>query len=216
MSDFSRKCYTLLEQSSQAIKIKENLIIVAKSRLDHKILILFDKYYICCYNNLKLRACVYTRKKARARREFGLSVVPDTSRGLFRRFCKDVCRAYGGADNIYGSKVFAKAHSQVFFCVCDCGDLFCVVQKLHSAIDVLHGQSDCSQRHDRVLDGSDHFVFRLRCDLYCAKRVRSFVFKRAQRRQVRFSHRKELCATQRRHLCVGGFFAHLARLYTMK
>lgn len=210
------KCYTLSEQSSQAIKIKENLIIVAKSRPDHKILILFDKHYICCYNNLKIACVSIHDKKARAWREFGLSVVPDTSRGLSRRFCKDVCRAYGGADDIYGSKVFAKAHSQVFFCVCDCGDRFCVVQKLHSAIDVFHGQSDCSQCHDRMLDGFDPFVFRLRCDLYCAKRVRSFVFKRVQRHQVRFSHRKELCAPQRRHLCVCGIFAHIARLYTMK
>ena len=188
---------------------------MAKSRLDHKILILFDKHYICCYNNLKLRACVYTRKKARARRDFGLSVVSDTSRGLFRRFCKDVCRAYGGADNIYGSKVFAKAHSQVFFCVCDCGDLFCVVQKLHSAIDVLHGQSDCSQRHDRVLDGSDHFVFRLRCHLYCRRGRRSLFRQRSSKRQMRFALRKRICAPQRRHKRVGFLFAHFTRLFAM-
>lgn len=153
---------------------------------------------------------------ARARRQFGLSVVPDTSRGLHCGLCKDVCRVLRRADIVYGCKVFAKPHSQILFRVCDGGDRFCVVQKLRSTTHVFYDQGIRRQRHDCVSDSLDAFVFYLRCVLYCTKRFRAPAFKRAQGSQVRFAHREKLCAAKRRYFLVVGVFAHIARLYPMK
>lgn len=151
----------------------------------------------------------------RARRKFGLFVFSDTSCGLSRRLCKDVCGALGRAYHIYACKVFAKAHTQIFFRLRDFGDNFRIVQRFSPTIHVFHDQSVRCQLYDSVSDGFDVFVFRLRCHLYCRRGRRSLFRQRSSKRQMRFALRKRICAPQRRHKRVGFLFAHFTRLFAM-
>lgn len=164
----------------------------------------------------KLCVRVYTKIARAYEEKFGLSFVSDKSCGLSRGFCKDVCRTYRRTFHNGDSKVFAKAHMQVFFGVCDVGGIFCIVQKLHSTVFGFHGKINVFASHDCVFDGFDVALLRLRCDVPCGRWQRAFFGERTPKRQVRLSPRQEFCFAQRRHMRLGCVFEHFTHLFAMK
>ncbi len=153
--------------------------------------------------------------RVRVKRKDGLFVVSDTSSGLPCRLCKNICRAVGCAYPVYDGKVFAESHSQVFFGVRDDGDCGCVAQGFVPSVLVFHVQDDFCQRGDSVPYGFDVFVFRIYCDLHCARQRHTLFPKRAPRHQMRLSHRQRFCVEERRHLRLERLFEHFTDSYSM-
>ena len=116
--------------------------------------------------------------KTQDKRKDGLFVVSDTRSGLSCRLCKDVCRAVCRAYPVYGGKVFAESYSQVFFGVRHDGDCGCIALGLFPSILVFHTQGRFRQHDDCVPDVFDVFVFRLHCNLHCARKRDTLVPKR--------------------------------------
>lgn len=124
---------------------------------------------------IRVDVCTLKRK---TRGKDGLFVVSDTRSGLSCRLCKNVCRAVCRAYPVYGGKVFAESYSQVFFGVRHDGDCGCIALGLFPSILVFHTQGRFRQHDDCVPDVFDVFVFRLHCNLHCARKRDTLVPKR--------------------------------------